>query len=842
MRRLTRSIGALAATWLAVGIASGASPGATLATAIAPQPLDLALEAFSDQTGLQLFFVAEIAKARDSAGAPAGLAPPAAIEALLAGTGLHFEFVNPRAVRVYAVPAPAPARYTASAQAAEDARTAPAALDEILVTANRRLERARDVPIDMAIWSRDDLDVVGALGIVDIAQLTPATQFQNVGDVGAGAATYLSIRGVADRYAPTTGLYLDDTPLPQAGANTFLHSFPFAFDLDRVEVLRGPQLQLFSEGNQGGVIRFIFTPASLTDFTALARGDLSVPARGDSSSEAGAAIGAPLLVDQLGVRVDAWRREDGGYVDRVDPLTGVTLDRNSNRTISETARVALAFAPWPTVRITPSLTYAEVEVRDSPFFFTNLSNTASAQLGNGHLVAQPFRDAITLGAVKVAANLGTQDLTSVTSFFARQLTANLDQTYAFDWGSPLGPGYPLGTGDAILDRHDLRQQSFMQELRLASADRKARLAWDVAAFYSSDRTHDAELWSGQAGIPGLLSGPFAIEDLTSSAKTRLAALADVALRISSQLTLSAGIHGERQRYHERLVLAPAVVAQGADSLTLPRAAVTYQVDKDRLWYLTVAKGYGNGGVALPEFGCGDGVVYGPDTLWSYELGSKNRLLDGQMQLDVAAYHIAWNNGHGYHLGTLADPTPCVLFGDPGSAASNGFDLALEALATARLRFRLSVAYTDAHYTHTLPVGAAVAERSGDAVGTLNDFTPIAPWAASLTADYAVALGRSTTALVVVTDAFRSRNPGPFACADPTSVYYTPGFRPDPSTNFLNVRAVLERPGYDLTVYVSNVFDSRPTIERTTLNAANGSLFEAATFRSRTLGVAAAWRY
>jgi outer membrane receptor protein involved in Fe transport len=101
------------------------------------------------------------------------------------------------------------------------------------------------------------------------------------------------------------------------------------FDLDRVEILRGPQGTLLGDNTQGGAIRFITNPPSLTSFTNLARAEWAATARGDQRYEVGAAAGGPLRTNVLGFRVSGWYRSDGGYVDRIDPSSGALVTADS---------------------------------------------------------------------------------------------------------------------------------------------------------------------------------------------------------------------------------------------------------------------------------------------------------------------------------------------------------------------------------------------------------------------------------------------------------------------------------------------------------------------------------
>ena len=130
----------------------------------------------------------------------------------------------------------------------------------------------------------------------------------------------ISIRGIdSTAGTATTGIYVDDTPI-QTRHLKFgtVNPYPALFDLDRVEVLRGPQGTLFGAGSEGGTIRFITPEPSLTTYSGYARAEFGQIDGGGQSYEAGAAFGGPIIDGVLGFRVSASFREDGGWVDRVN--------------------------------------------------------------------------------------------------------------------------------------------------------------------------------------------------------------------------------------------------------------------------------------------------------------------------------------------------------------------------------------------------------------------------------------------------------------------------------------------------------------------------------------------
>src|ERR1700694_166251 len=203
-------------------------------------------------------------------------------------------------------------------EATATATTEPAAaggLEEIVVTATRREETISRVPISVTAFSQDMIDQKGIKDFQDIVRFTPGVTIDTTG------TNAISIRGISSSGgAGTTGIYIDDTPIQMRalGFNPD-DTLPKTFDLDRVEVLRGPQGTLFGAGSEGGTVRYLMTQPSLTKASGYARAELAYPTSGAPSYEAGAAYGAPIIDGTLGFRVSAWYRRDGGWVDRIDP-------------------------------------------------------------------------------------------------------------------------------------------------------------------------------------------------------------------------------------------------------------------------------------------------------------------------------------------------------------------------------------------------------------------------------------------------------------------------------------------------------------------------------------------
>jgi iron complex outermembrane recepter protein len=822
----------LCATLLGAPATRADSPSSSprLTADIAPQSLAAALSAFAEQTGLQLVYVSEIVEGQRSRGARAGLTLSDALTQLLDNTGLQFEFLNQRAVGIFA----ARPRPMSPDRGDETSPPTSALLDQIQVTVVRGVQQADKVPIDVVAWTQDAMQASGVKGLAEIGALTPGVEFDFFSTVGSGVYTNVAIRGVTDRHGSATGIFFDETPLPPARSNTFGRALPSYFDLDRIEVLRGPQGVLLGPDTQGGAIKFISNQPSVTTVTALAHGEWATTARGDPSYEAGGAAGGPIVQDLLGFRLSGWYRTDGGYVDRVDPFTGATVDANSNLLTSKSVRGALTFTPTESLTVNPSLRYESSAARDSPAFYTYLSNPSAGELANGSLIEQPFDDEFYLASLRLTANLGATEFRAVSAYFHRSGNLVADDTESIKWGGwgdPRGPAYPVSYSNAVTTRVGLSQRVLSQDLRLAS-DPDGPISWVAGVWYS--RENGIETDRVAAGFIPVLTGPLDASNATTMVQTQHAAMGQLTSRVARDLTLSAGLRVERDDSDAVSSAPPVFRGRAAATLVAPKFALSYELDEHQLYYFSAAKGYAPAGFdsALPT--CFENPTpYPTDTLWSYELGTKQGLLGGRAHLDAGLFHIRWNNG--------AVATGNCLFAHlPGIAVSNGFDLAMRALLSERVRVDLSVAYTSARYAETVDAGGKPIVRDGDALGTPPLVT--SPWNATTSIEERFSLRNRVIVTLRAEDVFHSRNPGPFYTNDPQSPYYAPGLLSDPATNVLNLRAVFRRANFDVAVFVNNALDSQPTLLKRNKGDDDNTLFYATTFRPRTVGLSGSWHY
>lgn len=395
--------------------------------------------------------------------------------------------------------------------------TPSAELGEVVVTATRREESLSKVPISMTALSQDSLDERGIRDITELVRYTPGVSIDTSG------TNAIAIRGISSSGgAGTTGIYIDDTPIQMRalGFNPD-ETLPKTFDLERVEVLRGPQGTLFGSGSEGGTVRYIMTQPKVSGSSTYIRTELSFTQHGEPSYEAGVAHGDTLADGVLGYRASLWYRYDGGWIDRVDATSGATTEKNANRANTVVARLAFAYQPIDGLSIVPSLLYQNKRQHDLGTYWPAYSNPSSGHFANATPELIPIPDQYYLPALRVQYDVGRITLISNTSFYHRNEQDSYQGT-AYDlsyyqsqgWlgvngADPPAPAcgaasttptppcswYPLLDGNGIHlpagftnyqspDYIYNRQRTVTQEVRVQSNDPDSAWKWTVGGFWS----------------------------------------------------------------------------------------------------------------------------------------------------------------------------------------------------------------------------------------------------------------------------------------------------------------------------------------------------------------------
>ena len=786
---------------------------------------------------------------------------------------------------------------------------ASAGLSEVVVTATRREERLQDVPISVSAFSQDKIDRQGLRSIDDLTRLSPGITFQRTGT--GSSANYndensdISIRGIDSQAGTsTTGIYIDDTPIQSRhigfGA---VNAFPALFDLDRVEVLRGPQGTLFGAGAEGGVVRFITPQPGLIKSSGYARSELATTRHGDTTYEAGAAYGGPIVDDVLGFRVSASYRHDGGWVDRasytVQPdqtpvLRGVPQGQgDANWQETFTLRGALKWAVSDTLSVSPSFYYQALHINDTASYWVSLSDPAAQRYFNGNALTNPSRDPFWLAAVKVDWNLDFAQLTSNTSFYHRNqhstsdYTQYLRATYGFFGLLPSIFPQPADQGYATFGDE---QKNWYQELRLASTGH-SRLSWNAGVFFSHldenipESIYDRTLRQEMIDYAGYdLCDPLECPNgrIFHGPENRvidkqIALFGEVTYQISSTLKATAGLRVSKVDFSGTSFQGgpflgtpdAATSASSSEKPVTPKAVLSWQPDTDNLFYVSVAKGYRVGGVNtgvgiicegdLETLGLplgADGLhqvpsKYASDNLWSYEVGGKNTFLNHRLQINSSLFWIDWRNiQQNVYLPSCGEQFTANL----GHVVSRGGDIDIQLKPVDSVFLQLTVAYTDAKFTRASCAGSLQFDSgAGGCTGPGVTTAPIvsegnrlpgAPWSFTFAAEKTFTGWSGYDPYLRADFQYTTAQTALLSGTDARNALNDPTLPGLPLTKELQLRGGFRWGGYDISLFAQNVLDQHPVLfeSRDIADDATDQLYFGRGVRPRTFGVTATYRY
>lgn len=739
-------------------------------------------------------------------------------------------------------------------------------LAEVVVTATRRSEALLDVPLSVTAFSEAALEKQGIHDIGDLSRITPGLVFTP--DVQG--RTNIAIRGISSTVgAATTGIYIDDTPIQirAVGAGVVaVNAYPAIFDLDHVEVLRGPQGTLFGAGSEGGTIRFISPEASLTTRSAYARSEVAVTKGGDASYEIGGALGGPIVAESLGFRVSAYTRRDGGWIERQNYPGDVLTGKNTNSVETQMLRAALTYAPTSNLTLTPSILYQNRHSDDSPGYFPGISDPAHGSLINGYSIAQPITDHFVLPSLRVQWNLGAVSFFSNTSYFDRASPSAQDYSFLVTELLTQGPAYIPGLPNVVATTSFLNAQKiFTQEVRLQTNDASRRLQWVVGAFYQDAKQTEEEFvaapamadfvgaLTGGAGIvdvfgSDLLPGYVVYQGIDHSHDRQLAMFGQVDFKATDALTLTAGLRVSRSKFEftnaqDGPFNGGPTGGDGRQSETpvTPKVGVNYKLGPDAMVYASAAKGYRGGGANSPvsatqcdldlsALGLSAAPLsYNSDSVWNYEVGSKGRFLDRRLELEASAFYVKWNN---IQSNVMLTTCGFHFIGNLGSAVSRGVDLQGSFRVAPSLTLSGSVSYTDASYRETVAAAASTLVEDGQKL-------PGAPLHLTVVADYsAPAFGNGAQAYAHLdyqyANSFEISRPGVFG--------YDPLVANTGATRFANARVGVLIGGWDVSLFVKNLANSTDVLSRTHETLNPDSILAAVSYQPRTIGLSASYRY
>lgn len=748
-------------------------------------------------------------------------------------------------------------------------------LAEIVVTAQKRVEDIKDIPVSVSAFSGDMLRDQKITNYEDISRAIPGVSFTAGGSQGMST---VEIRGVSSASgSATVGIYMDEVPItvtnsPTSGSSYDGNTEPKLFDMERVEVLRGPQGTLYGSSSMGGTIRFIANQPDATRFASDVALDVSDTRHGSVNEQASLVINAPIIENKLAVRAGFQFTNDSGWIDHYS-LTGERDRTGVNNERAYTVRLSAKYRPSDTLSFVPTIYFQHDTMEDSSNIFPSLGIYQQAK----H-VAEWGKDDLGIASLTVNANVGFADLTSVTSYFWREHNRLTDGTYynsailAYAFLDYLYPQFQPQNDSIIANLVSpspfrIVHHRVAQEFRLSSHEMsigQLPVKLTGGAYFENywdTRVNAPEIITGLGaafqqiygfninnsllgnGDPNFFANDNVWTEYISSYQRQYAAFGQFEVNFRPDLHGSVGLRYLFARtsqdrtgigFYNLGVPNPFYVSSSYHAAT-PRVSLTYDVTPQTSTYATIAKGFRLGGPTGPTpqgpgNSCavtGDYATFGitnppsqfdSDSLWSYEVGTKSRLLDNHLSLNGAVYYIDWKNIQQ----TILLPTCGFAFtANVGNAENYGAELEILYKLTAGLELGLSGGLQHAQITSTNnPLTAAVGEHVLGVPG----------WTTAVSAKYSWPVHGNALASIRANYNVTGPSYGSYQVSN--SNYY------DPRYAVVDMSGGVEFDRFDVRLYAKNLTNDSTIIQKPNVN----SVIEGYTLRPRTIGVSASMKF
>jgi len=798
--------------WLVTSVALAQ----TIEFAVPGGELKAALDAYTKQAGIQLVYREDDVRGLTTHGVRGAWSTEDALEKILAGTSLKARrdasgavvVVRGETADVVGGGEERDLRLAQAESAQPTSESVESGVEEVIVTAQRREQNLQDVPISITAVSESKLRALGAYEFADFVRTVPGLTFNEFGHNDGNFV----IRGItSDIYGggiqSTVGLYIDDLPSMDtfAGLSTpDLH----LFDINRVEVLRGPQGTLFGSGAMGGAIRVITNKPDVHRFASAVDTVLSATQGGDISYGVSAMVNLPLLEDRLAMRAVGYLRDTGGWVD------SQVFGKNRDKEKSIGGRFMMSFVPVEDLTLTGTITYQKSNPRDGSSLNDVIDGKPARTLESPEFVDDKLMVYNLVGEYSFAG----MKLRSSTTYADKHVLEQQDATVSTR--GIFGPDAP----PSVLNFDD-HSSNFFQEIHLFSTGDQ-RVGWFVGAFLrdQTHRTYDFSwLVPGAEDLYG--SGPYGaagndIYSYIDRSRTKEKALfGELEFKLTDRLQATVGARFFKNTY-DNVNTSVGLLNNGAstslrassESKDTWKYVLSYKLSPDAMVYAQASQGYrvGNANPVVPD---PTPPQYGPDDLWNYEVGAKTKWLGGRLQLNGAAYYIDWKKMQ------LAQYTEngFAYVSNVGDTRSAGAELELEAQFTDALSYTMAASYNSAEIrVDNLAIGAS----KGDRVPGVPHFT------LSNQLQYGFELGADRRGYVRLNHQYISDSYSFFNKdgAGRMGDYHVVGLR---------VGAVVNH--WDLALFANNLFNDDSVVAA----LATGYVYE---LRPRMIGINARWNF
>ena len=601
-----------------------------------------------------------------------------------------------------------PTRGAAASDTAASAQGASSAgqLEEIIVTAQKRSERLQDVPVPVTVLNVDTLAEGNQNRLQDYFATVPGLSL-NQGGQGGGSQQSLAIRGVSTgSYTnPTVGVTIDDTPY---GSSTALGFGSLAFpdidpsDLERIEVLRGPQGTLYGASSIGGLVKFVTKDPSTDALSGHVQVLEDSVQHGDFGYGVRAMVNVPLS-DSIAMRVSGFTRQDPGYVDNV-----ITGQHDVNQVDVYGGHLAVLWRPSDTVSLKISALLQNIDGYGNSAVDTN--GSFQPVYGDLHQARMPgteqYDSRVRLYTATLTAKWAGLDFISISGYGDNQYSINSDNSAGYGY---LAEQYFGVSGSATPNFYDTKK--FSQEFRLSSAS-GGTLEWLAGAFYTHESSASNVAFLANNPATGASVGEVIdFDDPTTLSEYAL--FGDLTVHVTNRLDVQLGGREskDRQVYNETdsgiavpdFYFSPSPFVNQTERtngnaftyLVTPR----FRISPDLMIYTRFTSGYRVGGDNVNAVVGHVPSSFLPDTTNNYEFGVKGDLFDRALTFDASAYYIDWKR---IQIQLLNPATFSLYTANGGSAKSQGLELSVQARPTRGLTIAAVASVNDAELTQNLP--------------------------------------------------------------------------------------------------------------------------------------------
>ena len=734
-----------------------------------------------------------------------------ALDRLLEGTGLGFQAVDPQTFRIYELAAAVP-QTRQRAPAGPAPQTAPLRLpliEEITVTALKRPTSLQAIPLSLAVVTSSRLRDYGMHSAEDATSLVAGVSSSNQGP----GRNKLFVRGLSDgaftgQTQAAVGIYIDETRATFNSPDPNLQ----LFDVDRVEIIRGPQGTLYGAGSVGGLFRIVTKQPAFGKFESEADIDGSLSSDAKASGFVAGMLNVPLVDDKVAVRAVAYGRHDGGYID--NPRLG---KHGVNDTDTAGFRVGTRIALSQDWSVRIGTIFQSIRSGNTQYY-----DRAMARFSRANLVTEPSANRFFDVNFVVEGDLGWADLVSSTSWLTQKAITRFDASPSL----PLLTNLPVEPTAFDQDSH---YRTINHETRLVSVPGK-NVEWLGGVFFSR---RNADTDSSLIFINRAPNAVFYSKHRHDTG-TEMALFGEATLPLTDLISLTGGVRLYRgvlnanANNSDLIDLGPSeAVGNNTKNGFTPKASVSYRINPNNMIYAEAAQGFRLGGVnidsrvSVPTRRRNTTLTvsnFDSDRLWNFEVGTKSSFLNQSLIVNTAVFYAVWSNMQA----DLTRSNGISYTANLGRVRNPGFEIETVYAPTTRFHVLANLSWSN----------PALAENNMTAAIISANRLPVVPkLAGTVAAQYEHPLTDDLTAFINL------------KCDFVGSARLTNSTMPNPTAQ--SYQSVATRMGAQygntrITLYVNNVFDSTSNTYGFGNPFSLGQVNQVTPLRPRTVGLNVSW--